>query len=112
MKDGTHLYTVKNRETWAEAPGLRVRVLTLAAGECVPWHYHTTITDTFVCLEGPMQVETRAPRATRVLKPGETFAVPPKTAHVVTGVDGGPARFMIIQGVGEYDYVPVGGGSH
>jgi hypothetical protein len=41
---------------------MRASVLTLAVGECVPWHYHSTITDSFVCLEGPMEVETRAPR--------------------------------------------------
>ena len=34
----------------------------LAAGQCVPWHYHTEISDSFVCLEGPMVVETRAER--------------------------------------------------
>ena len=48
-------------------PRLRVArgvliVLTLAAGECVPWHFHNNITDSFVCLEGPLVVETRAPR--------------------------------------------------
>jgi quercetin dioxygenase-like cupin family protein len=36
--------------------------LSLAAGQCVPWHYHSEISDSFVCLEGPMVVETRAPR--------------------------------------------------
>jgi hypothetical protein len=34
--------------------------------------------------------------------------VPPKTAHEVTGKDGAACRFNIIQGVGEYDYIPVG----
>jgi len=49
---------------------LRVQVLTLAGGQSVPWHYHSAITDSFVCLEGPMVVETRAPRNTYRLEPG------------------------------------------
>jgi hypothetical protein len=54
-------YEIANRELVADGSNLRVQVLTLAAGQCVPWHYHSEITDTFVCLEGPMVVETRAP---------------------------------------------------
>ena len=92
----------------AEGADLRVQVLTLAAGQSVPWHYHTEITDSFVCLEGPMVVETRAPRATHLLTPGERCAVGPKTAHTVHGENGGPCKFMIVQGVGVYDFMPVG----
>ena len=57
----------------------------------------------------PMVVETRAPRATHVLMPGQRCEVLPKTAHYVHGKDGGPCKFMVLQGVGEYDNVAVGG---
>ena len=100
-------YPVKRRVTVAETENLRVRELALDDGQCVPWHYHNNITDTFFCMQGPMQVSTRAPDAVHVLQPGETFAVPPGTAHLVTGVAGGPCHFMVIQGVGKYDYVAV-----
>ena len=43
-----------------------------------------------------------------VLQPGQMHAVPPHTAHRVTGQDGGRARFAILQGVGTYDFKPVG----
>lgn len=102
-------YEIENREMVAEGADLRVQVLTLAAGQSVPWHYHTEITDSFVCLEGPMVVETRAPRATHLLAPGERCAVGPNTAHFVHGHNGGPCKFMIVQGVGTYDFMPVGG---
>ena len=100
-------YEIAGRELVAEGADLRVQVLTLAAGQCIPWHYHSEITDQMVCLDGPMVVETRAPRATHVLDKGERCQVPPKTAHYVHGKDGGPCRFLIIQGVGVYDFVPV-----
>ena len=102
-------YQIAGTEVVAEGADLRVHVLTLAAGEAIPWHYHSEITDSFVCLEGPMVVETRAPRHTRLLQPGERCVVPPKTAHHVHGKEGGACKFLIVQGVGIYDFVAVGG---
>ncbi len=98
-----HSYEIDDRQTVAEVPGLRVRILTLGEDQCVPWHYHTNITDTFFCMEGPLAVST--PAETTVLQPGETVAVPPRTPHYVSGLEHGPAKFMIVQGVGEYDFV-------
>lgn len=103
-------YTISAREMIAESGGVRVQILTLAAGEKVPWHYHNHVTDTFICMAGPMVVETRAPRACHELKAGETCAVPPMIAHEVRGLDNGSCRFANIQGVGEHDFIPVGEG--
>lgn len=102
-------YQISGRELVAEGADLRVQVLTLAAGECVPWHYHSAVTDSFVCLEGPMVVETRAPRAHHRLMPGQRCSVAAKTAHYVHGEDDGPCQFLIVQGVGVYDFNPLGG---
>ena len=55
-----------------------------------------------------MVVETRAPRHEYLLEPGQRCAVPPKTAHYVHGKEMGPCKFLIVQGVGTYDFVPVG----
>jgi quercetin dioxygenase-like cupin family protein len=91
-----------------EGADMRATVLTLAQGQCVPWHYHSEITDRFFCLEGPMVIETRAPRQTYELLPGGTCAVPPRTAHVVRGKGDGPCKFLLLQGTGVYDNVAVG----
>jgi quercetin dioxygenase-like cupin family protein len=101
-------YTIADRELVAEGADLCVQVLSLAAGQCVPWHYHSEISDSFVCLEGPMVVETRAARGAYRLLLGERCAVPPKTAHYVHGEADGPCKFLIVQGVGVYDFVAVG----
>jgi hypothetical protein len=45
-------YPIAGRELVAEGADLRVQVLSLGAGQCVPWHYHSEISDSFVCLEG------------------------------------------------------------
>ena len=76
---------------------MRVQILTLARGQSIPWHYHSEITDYFVCLEGTLIVETKAPRNEYLLK-----------AHFVHGLDMSAAKFMILQGVGVYDNIPVG----
>ena len=101
-------YRISGRETVHEADGLRVQILSLAAGECVPWHYHTQVRDIFVGLEGTTVVETRAPRGRHELGPGEHVGVPAMTAHEVTGKDGRPCRFTIVQGIGEHDFHPAG----
>ena len=102
-------YPIRERQSVMEGADMRATVVTCAAGQCVPWHYHSEITDAFVCLKGPMVVETRAPRNEYVLQPGERCEVPPKVAHHVHGLDGGPFEFLIVQGVGVYDNIPVGG---
>lgn len=107
MHRDANVYVVAGRDTVAEAPGLRVRRLTLNAGQCVPWHYHSEITDTFFCMRGPMCIETRNPTAIHRLMPGDSVAISAKTPHYVHGEDNSPCQFMIVQGVGVYDYVPV-----
>jgi quercetin dioxygenase-like cupin family protein len=111
MKEGSRDFdlAIAGYETVMEGADMRAVVLTLDHGQNVPWHYHSTITDAFVCLKGPMVVETRAPRMTHVLNPGERCEVPPMTAHYVHGQNDGPCQFMVLQGPGVYDNILVGG---
>ncbi len=103
-------YTVDKVETVAETPQLRAKRFTLASGQEIPWHYHTDITDRFYCLEGTLCVETRAPRHNHVMTEGGDCEVGPKIAHHVFNGGEGVCRFLILQGVGTYDYIAVGGG--
>lgn len=100
-------YEVAQREMVAEVENLRVVVLTLAPGQFVPWHYHSKITDTFFCLQGPMVIAIQGGRSQIELAAGESHAVPKRKAHRVSGKDGGPCKFAIVQGIGAYDFVPV-----
>ena len=101
-------YEIERQEVVAETATLRVGILTLATGQEVPWHYHSQVSDTFFCLEGTLSVETRVPEAHHILTVGETCVVPPNTVHRVRGRDGGRARFLIVQGVGTYDFCRAG----
>ncbi len=110
MQEGHRAFklSIAGYDTIMEGADMRASILTLAAGECVPWHYHSEVTDAFVCLTGQLVVETRAPRARHLLNPGERCAVPPMTAHYVHGENDGPCSFLILQGVGVYDNFAVG----
>ncbi|HXP32322.1 MAG TPA: cupin domain-containing protein [Stellaceae bacterium] len=101
-------YVIEKHEILAETPDLRMIILTLAPGQEVPWHWHSTVTDTCICLEGTVTLETRAPRASFELSPGQMCSVPPKRAHRVGGKDGSRCKFAVVQGIGHYDYNPVG----
>ena len=101
-------YTVEAHEVVAETSDLRMIVLTLAPGQEVPWHWHSNVVDNVICLEGPMVVETRAPRERFELRAGERCAVPAKRAHRVSGKEGGRCKFAIVQGVGRYDFNLIG----
>jgi len=100
-------YRIAGRESIAEVPGLRVRVLTLAPGETIPWHCHSVIDDTLVCLDGPMTVSLDGPRKDHRLSPGGMLTVAATRPHFVVGVGGGGCRFLLVQGVGQHDFVPV-----
>jgi quercetin dioxygenase-like cupin family protein len=99
-------YKIEKREVVAQVPDLRMVMLTLAAGQEVPWHFHRNVIDTFFCLEGPMVIETREPAGAVELKAGQTYAVPALQPLRVHGKDMGRCKFADLQGVGKYDFVP------
>jgi quercetin dioxygenase-like cupin family protein len=107
VKDSSHLYQVERRERHAERPGFRISELQISPSQRVPWHYHTNIQDTFYVLEGRLRLFLRDPKEEVRLGPGETFAVRPGRPHLVTNVGDTSATFLVLQGIGEYDYVPL-----
>jgi quercetin dioxygenase-like cupin family protein len=107
LKDASHLYEVERRAVHAERPGFRIMELQLSPTQKVPWHTHTNISDTFYVLEGEMRLFLQEPKESVNLKPGQTFAVRPGRPHLVTNAGQKSLTFLIMQGVGEYDYVPL-----
>jgi quercetin dioxygenase-like cupin family protein len=107
VKDASHLYEVERRARHAERPGFRVSELQLSPTQTVPWHFHSNIADTFYVLEGEMRLFLQDPKQEIRLKPGETFTAAPRRPHLVTNAGKGSLIFLILQGIGEYDYVPL-----
>ena len=91
----------------AERPGFRITELRMSPAQRVPWHYHTNIQDTFYVLEGELRLSLREPDEQIVLTPGEVFSVGPGRPHLVTNAGQASVNFLVLQGIGKYDYVPV-----
>lgn len=107
VKDASHLYEVERRARHAERPGFRISELQLSPTQTVPWHFHTNISDTFYVLEGQMRLFLQDPKQDVRLGVGDSFVAVAGRPHLVTNVGEGSLTFLILQGVGEYDYVPL-----
>jgi len=107
VKDSSGLYEVERRARHAERPGFRITELQISPTQTVPWHYHSNIQDTFYVLHGTLRLFLRDPKEDVRLAPGEIYAVRPGRPHLVTNAGDTSATFLVLQGLGEYDYVPL-----
>ncbi|NKB39307.1 MAG: cupin domain-containing protein [Gammaproteobacteria bacterium] len=105
--DASGLYEVEHRDIHAEREGFRISELSLSNTQQVPWHYHSNISDTFYVLKGQITVYVREPKETHLLEPGESLVVGAQRPHLVRNTGEGSATFLILQGLGEYDYIPL-----
>ena len=111
LKDGSHLYDVEHRAYHLERPGFRISELRLSSSQTVPWHSHTNISDTFYVIAGTMRLFLRTPKEEVRLSAGESFCVQAKRPHLVTNCGTESLSFLVLQGVGEYDFVPLTAGT-
>jgi mannose-6-phosphate isomerase-like protein (cupin superfamily) len=107
VKDASGLYEVERRACHAERPGFRITELQISPTQKVPWHFHNNVSDTFYVLAGSIRIFLQDPKEKVDLAPGQSFAVPPKRPHLVTNAGETSAVFLALQGVGDYDFVPL-----
>mgnify|MGYP000202107578 FL=1 len=107
VKDASHLYEVERRAYHLQRPGFRIAELQLSPTQKVPWHYHNNVGDTFYVLQGTMRLFLQEPKQEVILQPGESFVAAAGRPHLVTNGGQNSLTFLIMQGVGEYDYVPL-----
>jgi len=107
LKDASHLYEVERRAHHADRPGFRISELQLSPTQTVPWHYHNHVSDTFYVLEGQLRLFLQQPKEEVRLGPGGSYAVAAGRPHLVTNVGDSSMTILVLQGVGEYDYVPL-----
>ena len=107
IKDASHLYEVERRAEHAARPGFRITELQLSARQKVPWHYHNNVADTFYVLEGALRIFLQKPKQEVRLQPGDTFTAEARRPHLVTNGGKKPVTFLVLQGIGQYDFVPL-----
>jgi mannose-6-phosphate isomerase-like protein (cupin superfamily) len=71
----------------------------------VPWHYHTAVQDTFYVISGRLRIFLRAPKEEVQLGPAQTYSVAAGRPHLVTNGGDESVTFLVLQGIGEYDFV-------
>lgn len=103
--DASPHYSIAGRQCIVETSEARVTLMTLGPGEATPWHSHSVITDTAFRLDGEVEVQARAPEVAIRLLPGEPCSMEPGRVHRVANVGAAPCRFLLVQGVGAYDFI-------
>jgi quercetin dioxygenase-like cupin family protein len=106
-KDASPLYEVERRAEHAGRAGFRITELQISPTQNVPWHYHSNVQDAFYVIEGQLRLFLREPKEEVRLGPGDTYSVPPRRPHLVTNAGDTSATFLVLQGIGEYDFVPL-----
>ncbi len=107
IKDASHLFEHERLVYHAERPGFRISELQISPTQQVPWHCHSNVQDTFYVIEGHLRLFLREPKEEVQLGPGDTYSVRPRRPHLVTNAGDRSATFLVLQGIGEYDYVPL-----
>ena len=107
LKDASSLYEVERRARYGERPGFRISELQISPAQKVPWHYHNNTDDTFYVVEGNIRLFLRNPDEDLQLGPGASYCVKAGRPHLVTNSGNTSATFLVLQGIGEYDYVPL-----
>jgi quercetin dioxygenase-like cupin family protein len=98
-------YEVERRVYYAARPGFRIAEMQIGPTQTIPWHYHPGAQDTFYVINGAIRVFVRDPEEQVCLTVGMTFSVGPGRPHLVANAGDTSAVFLVLQGMGEHDFV-------
>ncbi len=96
--------SVKEIATIINENGVRVIEFLLAPESRGPWHYHSHLSESCYCLKGQLSVDIKGSK-TAILRPGEKCEVAAGIRHSVYNEVQIPCIFLVVQGIGQYDFV-------
>jgi hypothetical protein len=64
--------------------------------------------DHYFVLEGTLTIVTRPPEETRTIAIGGDYRIVRGTEHLISNRSAADCRFLLLQGVGQYDWVKAG----
>ena len=97
-------YTVKRSVVIAQSADMRVIDITLAPGECIPWHLHPDNEDYVIVLNGSVEIREFHPDKTITLGPLDRYVVPRKRPHTNVNVSKEDCQFLVVQGPGKVEF--------
>lgn len=87
---------------------VRVAEFSLPPGQAGERHYHSNVSEYCYCLEGILSVTLEGgPRKT--LSRGERQLIPAGVPHQVTNTGEVSCRYLVVQGIGAFDFIPLTG---
>ena len=107
IKDASHLFEHERLVIMPSGPATasansRSRRLNRCRGIAT-----ANVQDTFYVIEGHLRLFLREPKEEVQLGLGDTYSVRPRRPRLVTNAGDRSATFLVLQGIGEYDYVPL-----
>lgn len=83
---------------------VRVRILSLEPDENTAWHFHSEIVDNMFCLCGEIVVRLEDTGEQIKLQPGQRCEIQIGRVHQVANAGATKAQYLLVQGVGRYDF--------
>ncbi len=96
-----------NNQEIIKTENVLVRIMKLAKDASTDWHYHTEVSDFFVCLNGVVMVESKNPDETVILHPGQLTEIKSPQVHRVKNIHDDISEYLLAQAVGTYDFIKV-----
>jgi quercetin dioxygenase-like cupin family protein len=83
----------------------RVALISLAAGERSPSHYHSAAIEQVVCVRGKITLALTSSSSPVVLSPGQRLEILPGVKHSMANFEVTASTYLLVQ-QGQYDFVP------
>lgn len=97
-------YRAQQVEVVCESPDVRVAEITLSPSANIPPHRHTHTQEICWCLVGQLTCQTPG-EPSSVLQAGERKIFPINHEHTLRNDGDVPCRFLLVHGVGKFDFI-------
>jgi quercetin dioxygenase-like cupin family protein len=98
--------SVQHMATLIDTPEVRVAEYAIKPGSGGDRHYHSSVREFCVCLEGCLLIERDGAPAV-LLAAGQRAEMEAGVVHRVSNPESTPSRYMVVQGTGPYDFIAV-----
>jgi len=103
---------VRLLETIYKTDNVQILHIVLDPEQEIPWHFHSEVSDMFYVVQGPLTIIAGEPEERFSVHRGDTQRVQARRPHRVRNQTDRQVEFLLVQGIGSYDFKPTGPESH
>ena len=100
----TPMTPVKCIDTLVYTDKVRIAEFELSPNSHGEVHYHSSITEQCVCLQGQLRIMLNGD-SRHSLMPGDKLVIPSGVEHQIINTGSEPGRYLVIQYGGAYDFI-------